>query len=72
MDKLICSQTMIATQPEQRALWNPARLVALFRCWQARRYNRSQLALLDERTMRDIGLTSYEIRREIAKPFWRD
>jgi uncharacterized protein YjiS (DUF1127 family) len=28
--------------------------------------------LLDERSLRDIGLTRYDALREARKPFWRE
>jgi hypothetical protein len=31
---------------------------------------RRQLAQLDDRLLRDIGLDPLETRREVAKPFW--
>lgn len=37
----------------------------------ARRRQRRALAELDDRLLRDIGLTSYDVTREIEKPFWR-
>jgi uncharacterized protein YjiS (DUF1127 family) len=39
--------------------------------WQDRRRQRSILARLDDRMLRDIGLTYADVEGEIAKPFWR-
>jgi uncharacterized protein YjiS (DUF1127 family) len=39
--------------------------------WQDRRRQRSTLARLDDRMLRDIGLTYADVEGEIAKPFWR-
>ena len=39
--------------------------------WKARSRQRKQLALLDNRLLEDIGLTKADVKREIAKPFWR-
>jgi len=45
--------------------------VALIRLWCRRSRERNQLAALDHRMQRDIGVTPSEIARECGKPFWR-
>ena len=37
----------------------------------ARSRQRRALAELDDHLLRDIGLTAYDITREVEKPFWR-
>jgi uncharacterized protein YjiS (DUF1127 family) len=44
----------------------------LFATWRRRARERHQLAELDPRTIRDIGLSPSEIQFEANKPFWRD
>jgi uncharacterized protein YjiS (DUF1127 family) len=39
--------------------------------WLRRLRDRDQLAHIDERGLRDIGLTRADAEVEIAKPFWR-
>jgi uncharacterized protein YjiS (DUF1127 family) len=39
--------------------------------WRDRRRQRSTLARLDDRMLRDIGLTYADVDGEISKPFWR-
>lgn len=39
--------------------------------WQTRADTRAQLAALDERLRRDIGLSWEDVRVEAAKPFWQ-
>jgi len=44
---------------------------ALVRLWHRRARERSQLAHLDARMLRDIGVTPSEAARECEKPFWQ-
>jgi uncharacterized protein YjiS (DUF1127 family) len=46
-------------------------LGALYRRWQERNAERKALERLDERDLRDVGLTRYSVERELARPFWR-
>jgi uncharacterized protein YjiS (DUF1127 family) len=39
--------------------------------WRRRARERRELATLDARTIRDLGLSSAEIQFEANKPFWR-
>ena len=39
--------------------------------WQARVWERAHLAALDDRMLKDIGLSRSGAYRETAKPFWR-
>ena len=45
---------------------------AALREWRRRRNGRLELARLDERMLRDIGLTRVDADYEINKPFWRE
>jgi uncharacterized protein YjiS (DUF1127 family) len=45
--------------------------VALFKEWRRRVRGRAELAALSDRELHDIGMTRYDARREIGKPFWR-
>jgi uncharacterized protein YjiS (DUF1127 family) len=47
------------------------RVVAVLGEWRQRSRERAQLALLDERMLRDIGVSRGEVLREVNKPFWR-
>jgi uncharacterized protein YjiS (DUF1127 family) len=44
----------------------------VIRHWHERARQRRQLARLDARMLRDIGITAGEAERECNKPFWRD
>ena len=42
------------------------------RLWFARRHEREILAGMDDRMLRDIGLSPGDAHWEYRKPFWRD
>jgi uncharacterized protein YjiS (DUF1127 family) len=44
----------------------------IVREWRRRSRDRAQLAMLDDRMLRDIGITRADVWRECNKPFWRD
>jgi uncharacterized protein YjiS (DUF1127 family) len=46
-------------------------IVATLRDWHRRRRERSELARLDTRALRDIGLDPGTVDYEMNKPFWR-
>ncbi len=48
-----------------------AALLRLTTAWFARLRDRRQLAELDDRMLRDLGLTRSDIRHEADKPFWQ-
>ncbi len=48
-----------------------AKVLAAFKEWRRRAHGRRELAALNDRCLRDIGLTRYDANREVRKPFWR-
>jgi uncharacterized protein YjiS (DUF1127 family) len=46
-------------------------LFGLLVIWQKRSRQRFELATLDERTLKDLGISRAERDWEVAKPFWR-
>ena len=40
--------------------------------WRQRNHDRKELAKLDARSLRDLGLTESTARFEANKPFWRE
>lgn len=48
------------------------RLFAVLDLWNKRQIERKQLAGVDERLLKDMGISSYQANREIKKPFWRE
>lgn len=71
---------IVAFERVMRGGWPPRRraptdlfrsALALLRQWRERARQRGQLARLDARMLRDIGVTPSEAERECDKPFWR-
>ena len=52
--------------------WVFAGLRGTFGEWRRRSRARAELAALDERALRDIGLTRGDAQFLISKPFWRE
>ena len=46
--------------------------LALFDIWRQRLRDRRALALMDGRSLRDIGLTRCDALHEARKPFWQE
>ena len=40
--------------------------------WRQRAHDRQEIAKLDTRSLRDLGLTESTVRFEANKPFWRE
>jgi uncharacterized protein YjiS (DUF1127 family) len=40
--------------------------------WRRRIQERQAFAHLDQRDLRDMGLSQWEVETELAKPFWRE
>ena len=49
-----------------------SRVLAILREWRRRAYDRAELARLDDRMLRDIGLTRADAEFLSNKPFWRE
>jgi uncharacterized protein YjiS (DUF1127 family) len=47
------------------------RFIVLLKIWRQRLRDRRELAAMDDRSLRDIGLTRYDVELELRKPFWR-
>ena len=47
------------------------RILMKAKFWVSRSRQRKQLAGLDTRMLADIGITSEQVKVEIAKPFWK-
>jgi uncharacterized protein YjiS (DUF1127 family) len=63
------SQAILPIGVRHGSWWRPAtRLIAL---WHRRAQERQELTAMDERELRDIGISRLDARREADKPFWR-
>jgi uncharacterized protein YjiS (DUF1127 family) len=47
-------------------------MVRTWRRWRARRRQREAFARIEERDLRDLGLSRWDVERELKKPFWHD
>ena len=47
------------------------RIVRMLRLWRARIRERQAFAQIDDFALRDLGVSRWEVERELAKPFWR-
>jgi uncharacterized protein YjiS (DUF1127 family) len=56
-------------QPSGSVIGWIGRMIGL---WRIRAEERRALAMLDYRELRDLGLSRWEIERELAKPIWWD
>jgi uncharacterized protein YjiS (DUF1127 family) len=45
--------------------------VRIFRLWHSRIRERRAFASLDYRDLRDMGVSQWDVERELAKPFWK-
>jgi uncharacterized protein YjiS (DUF1127 family) len=48
------------------------RVITTLRMWRERRATRRELARIDARCLRDVGIAPELVTYEIAQPFWRD
>ncbi len=48
----------------------PARLLRTLSIWNGRIRQRKHLGELDNRLLKDMGLTRHDVHKELRKPFW--
>ena len=59
-------------RPHRRQPANPLlRMLSLLAAWQDRANQRDVLGSLDDRMLKDIGLSRADALQEARKPFWR-
>jgi uncharacterized protein YjiS (DUF1127 family) len=62
--------TLSVTAVRSRRLRTWSELQAVFIEWRQRVRSRYDLMMLDDRQLRDVGLTRSDARNEASKPFW--
>ena len=68
--QIIRKQTQFA--PEFRLAKDlPAALIRTVLVWQERASQRHRMAGLDDRALKDVGMSRADVEGEAAKPFWR-
>jgi uncharacterized protein YjiS (DUF1127 family) len=67
----ILAETFRRSSRPERAASMIVRAVAAVLQWHALASERRHLAGLDDRMLRDIGLTRADVEREYRKPFWQ-
>lgn len=48
-----------------------ANVTSVFKTWIRRSNDRRALGMMSERMLTDIGLTHYDVEKEVAKYFWQ-
>ena len=61
----------LALVPSARSIGLVTRLFDLIFAWRNRARQRRHLAELDDRLLRDIGISRVHVEHEISLPFWR-
>ncbi len=56
-----------ARTADRAAVWSLERIFE----WRSRALERHALRSLDDRMLRDVGLSRADLERELQKPFWR-
>jgi uncharacterized protein YjiS (DUF1127 family) len=54
-----------------RQLGIAGRIARIVGVWRSRIRDRQAFANLDDRDLRDLGVSRWEVERELVKPFWR-
>jgi uncharacterized protein YjiS (DUF1127 family) len=71
MSRMIVSKNSTWTPDIARLRLSLGGFVDQVLSWHERARERQTLASLDERQLRDVGLTRSDVTNEIQKPFWR-
>jgi len=64
-------RSLTVTSIRSRRLPSSGELQSVFVEWRQRARSRSELMMLDDRELWDMGLTRMDADNEAAKPFWQ-
>jgi uncharacterized protein YjiS (DUF1127 family) len=68
----VTTDTFLGTAATRQASASPlAGLIGTLRLWRKRSIERGQLAAMNHRELRDLGMSECDVYYEISKPFWR-
>lgn len=70
MSRFVTSLTQRPHATSSRARWLLTDLLDLVHTWTDVAKQRRHLASMDDRMLRDIGLSRADVAREIDRPFW--
>lgn len=66
------TDSFLGTAAGRRASASPlAGLIDTLRLWRKRSIERAQLAAMNHRELRDLGMSECDVYQEMNKPFWR-
>ena len=65
------SATLCPRMTETQPLPPFGRVAALYAAWRRRSRERADLALIEDRDLRELGLSRSVLAYELSKPFWR-
>lgn len=70
---VVAHDPLINCQPNPTSVSRAAvgAVTRILRLWGGRARERHALSLVEERDLRDLGLSRYDVQRELAKPFWQ-
>ena len=68
----VTTDSFLGTASGRRASASPLTgLIGTLRLWRKRSIERSQLAQMSYRDLRDMGMSESDAHHELSKPFWR-
>lgn len=68
----VTTDSFLGTATTRQASASPlAGLIDTLRLWRKRSIERAQLAAMNHRELRDLGMSECDVYQEMSKPFWR-
>jgi uncharacterized protein YjiS (DUF1127 family) len=72
VDPAALRSTPAISRRTERRLGLAQHVVRLFRLWRRRAADRRELRRLDQRTLRDLGISPAQLEYDLSRPFWRE